>query len=103
MTTPVVAIPWYKSRIIQGVLTIVVTQVVKRVQAKYNVDVTVWGTAVPDVVGAAMDGLSSAAAWWAVHARSSPKVPIPPVVTLTQAGADQVNTAAGVTPKDPSA
>lgn len=97
---PATAIAWYKSRIMVGVLTIVVTQVIKRVQAKYTVDFSIWGTAVPDIVGGIMDGISSIAAYLALHARTSSKVPIPPVVTLTQGGADKVNAQAAKSIED---
>jgi hypothetical protein len=86
-----VAIPWYRSRIMQGLLTVLVTQLIKHVQGHYNVDISVWGSAVPDIVNGTMDGVGLAALAWAGHARVAPRVPIPQVVTLTKAGADHVN------------
>ena len=86
-----VAIPWYRSRIMQGLLTVFVTQLVKHVQSHYNIDVSIWGTAVPDIVNGVMDGVGVAALAWAGHARVAPQVPIPQVVTLTKAAADEVN------------
>ena len=86
-----IALPWYKSRIIQGLLTVFVTQVVKHVTDHYHIDLTVWGTAVPDIVNGTMDGIGFVALAWAGHARVSPKVPIPNVVTLTQNKADNIN------------
>lgn len=98
---PQVALPWYRSRIMQGLLTILATQLVKHVQAHYALDISVaWGSAVPDIVNGAMDGIGALALGWAAHARVSPKVPIPPVMTLTKGAADELNAA---TPPLPAA
>lgn len=85
------AIPWYRSRITQGLLTVLFSQVVRRIQSKYSIDLSVWGTSVVDLVNGTTDGLSLIALYWAAHARLSPKVPIPPVVTLTKSAADELN------------
>jgi hypothetical protein len=89
--SPDIAMPWYRSRILQGILTVAVTQLVKHVAAHYDIDMTVWGTAVPDIVNGAMDGMSAIALAWAAHARISPTVPIPPVITGTKGAADKIN------------
>lgn len=83
------AIPWYKSRILQGLLTIVVSQIVARVQAQFHVDFM--GISVTDIVNWLMDAITAGAVYWATHARVVPAVPIPPVVTLTKSAADQMN------------
>lgn len=83
------AIPWYQSRILQGLLTIVVSQVISRVQARYHVDFM--GMSVTDIVGWIMDAISAAGVYWATHARVAPSVPIPAVITLTKAQATEAN------------
>lgn len=88
MTDPV-AVPFYKSRILQGILTIVITQLVARIQSRYHVDFM--GISVTDIVNWVMDALSTAGAYWAAHARVASDVPIPPVVTLTKANAQEIN------------
>lgn len=87
----VTAIPFYKSRILQGLLTIVVTQVIAKVTAQYHIDFAVLGLTADNIVQWIMDGISAGAVYWATHARVAPQVPIPPVVTLTQTGADKAN------------
>lgn len=86
------AIVWYRSRIMQGLLTILATQLVKHAQSHYSLDISaMWGSAVPDIVNGTMDGIAALALMWAGHARVSPKVPIPSVVTLTKSSADSIN------------
>jgi hypothetical protein len=87
--TDTMAIPWYKSRILQGLLTIVVTQIVAKVQSQWHVDFM--GISVTDIVSWLMNIISAGAVYWATHARVAPTVPIPPVVTGTQAQADVIN------------
>lgn len=84
-----VAVPWYRSRILQGLLTIVVSQVVARVQAQFHIDFM--GMSVTDIVNWLMDAITAGAVYWATHARVAPAVPIPPVVTFTKSAADQMN------------
>lgn len=95
MTDPV-ALPWYRSRILQGLLTIVVSQLVARIQTQFHIDFM--GMSVTDIVNWLMDAITAGAVYWATHARLAPQVPIPPVVTLTKSAADQLNTPP---PKDP--
>jgi len=83
------AIPWYKSRILQGILTIIFTQVIARVQSLYHIDFM--GMSVTDIVNWLMDVISAAGAYWATYARVMPSVPIPPVVTLTKSAAEAAN------------
>ena len=85
----VTAIPWYKSRILQGLLTIVVSQVVAKVQAQWHIDFQ--GMSVTDIVSWLMDAISAFGVYLATHARVAPSVPIPPVVTGTQSQADVIN------------
>lgn len=85
------AIPWYKSRILQGILTVAVTQLIGRVQAQYHVDLSVMGISVTDIVSWLMDMISAGALAWAAHARIALSVPIPPVVTLTKSEAEAAN------------
>lgn len=83
------ALPWYRSRILQGLLTILVSQAVARVQAQFHIDFM--GMSVTDIVNWLMDAITAGAIYWATHARVAPAVPIPPVVTLTKSEADQIN------------
>jgi hypothetical protein len=94
------ALPWYRSRILQGLLTIVVSQIVARVQAQFHIDFM--GMSVTDIVNWLMDAITAGAVYWATHARVAPQVPIPPVVTLTQNQADQINGAPNETPVPPA-
>jgi hypothetical protein len=90
---PPVAIPWYRSRIMQGLVTVVVTQLVAKIEAHYHVDLSVLGISVDDAVQGVMNAIAAFAAYWAIHARVSPAVPIPQIVTVTAAKAEQLNTA----------
>jgi hypothetical protein len=94
------AVVWYKSRILQSLLTIVVTQIIAKVTAQYHIDFAVLGLTADNIVQWIMDGISAAAVYWATHARVAPQVPIPPVVTLTQTGADKANIAPLFSPKE---
>lgn len=97
-----VALPWYRSRILQGILTVAATQLVKHVSTHYSLDImTVWGTAVPDIVNGVMDGISALALGWAAHARISPKVPIPQIITGTKDTADKINAMVADATPDP--
>lgn len=83
------AIPWYKSTILRGVLTIVVTQVLAHAQAQFHFDAQVMGLNVNDVVGYIMDLISAGALAYMTHGRVTQKST--PTITGTQAGADQIN------------
>ena len=95
----VTAIPWWKSRILQGLLAIVVSQVTARLVKNYGVDML--GLTNADIVSWLMDAISALGVYWTTHARVAPAIPIPPVVTGTQATADRIN-AIQETPCDPS-
>ncbi len=84
------ALPWYRSAVLQGILTVIVTQLIGRVQAKYHVDLSVFGLNVNDIVSWAMDALSAAALAYAAHARVAKPLP---AITGTQASADKANAA----------
>ena len=45
-----VAIPWYKSKILQGVVTGIVAQLISRLQSQYHLDLTVYGLTANDLV-----------------------------------------------------
>jgi hypothetical protein len=82
------AIPWYKSRILQALLTVVVTQVAAKISAQYHIDFVVLGLDANSVVQWLMDVISAGAVAYATHARVAK--PTPPI-TLTQTGADKAN------------
>lgn len=90
MTDPV-ALPWYRSRIIVGIATIVATRLLDYAQKQWHVDASVFGVTVTDLVSFMLDGIAAVSAYVALHARVAPSITIPPVVTLTQNKADQIN------------
>lgn len=91
------AIAWYRSHILQGILTVVVSQVIAKVTAQYHIDFAVLGLDVNSVVEWLMNIISAAAVAYATHARVTK--PIPPV-TLTKTEADKANTAPLFSSKD---
>jgi hypothetical protein len=94
------SIPWYKSRILQGILTIVVTQLIAKITGMWHIDFAVLGLDVNSIVEWLMNIISAAAVAYATHARATK--PIPPI-TLTQTGADKANlTAPPFSPKETS-
>lgn len=89
MTEPMpAAIPWYKSTVLRGVLTIVVTQIVNYLQGHFHIDAQVLGLSVNDVVGWMMDVISAGALAYMTHGRITQKAA--PAITATQSKADQV-------------
>ena len=44
------AMPWYRSTVFRGILTIIVTQLVGKAQAQYHLDTAVLGISVTDIV-----------------------------------------------------
>lgn len=80
------AIPWYKSSVISGVLTIVVTQALSRLSTRYHIDFALFGLNVSVIVNWLMDLISAGAAYFVLQARRTQKTA--PVVTLTQKAAD---------------
>lgn len=87
--TPPAAIPWYRSTVLVGILTAVCTQVIARVQAKYHVDLAVFGINANDLAGWVLDGISAAAVAWAAHGRVTQKAS--PQVTLKPSTAKAIN------------
>lgn len=82
------AIPWYRSAVLRGILTIIVTQLISRITAQYHIDASLFGLNIADVVNWLMDAISAGAAAYAVHGRVAK--PVPPV-TLTKTDADKAN------------
>ena len=78
---PVQSIPWYRSAVLQGLLTVVVSQSVARLQSHYHIDFSIMDVSVTDVVNWLMDMISAAALAYAAHGRIAK--PTPPV-TLTK-------------------
>lgn len=91
MGTETVALPWYKSRILRGLLTIVVTQLIAKITAQYHINFAILGLDINSIVEWLMNLISAGAVAYATHARVAPSVPIPPVITLTKASADAKN------------
>ena len=88
-----VAIPWYKSKILQGILTGIVAQIVARLQSVYHIDITVWGLDVPSLVQWLMDLITAGAIAYTTHARVTQKSA--PAVVATKKQADDINKEAG--------
>jgi len=101
MTDPV-ALPWYRSRIIVGIATIIATRLLDYAQKQWHFDASVFGLTVTDIVSFILDGIVAISAYVALHARVAPTIPIPPVVTLTKTAADQINGAPHETPVPPA-
>lgn len=76
------SIPWYRSKILVGVLTAIAAQVLSRVQAKYHVDASVYGINANDLATWALDAISALGAGLAVHGRATQKAA--PAITLTK-------------------
>jgi hypothetical protein len=83
-----VAIPWYKSAVLRGILIAVLTQVLDKVQIRYHMNLSVFGLNAQDVADWAMDAITAAAVGYAAHGRVTKPSP---VVTLTKAKADTIN------------
>lgn len=93
------AIPWYKTAVIRGILIAVFTQIIARVAAKFHMDVAALaalGLDANTLTEIALDGISTAAAAYALHGRVVKPLP---AVTLNQKQADAINAAAQ--PVDP--
>ncbi len=84
---PPAAMPWYKSTVLRGVLTIVVTQIVSHAQAQYHFDTQLLGLGVNDIVSWVMDLISALA--YMTHGRVTQKSA--PTITASQSTADQIN------------
>jgi hypothetical protein len=97
---PAIAVPWYRSRIIVGIATIVASRLLDYAQKRWHFDAALFGVSVTDLTSLILDGIAGVAAYVALHARIAPTIPIPPVVTLTQTAADQANTAPLFSPKE---
>jgi hypothetical protein len=92
------AIPWYRSHILQGILTVVVTQLIAKITALWHINFALFGLDVNSIVEWLMNIISAAAVAYATHARATK--PIPPI-TFTQTGADKANlTASPLSPKE---
>jgi hypothetical protein len=98
---PPAAIPWYKTAVIRGILIAAFTQLLAGVARKFHMDVGALAAIGLDpntLTEIALDGISAAAAAYAVHGRVVKPLP---AVTLTKKQADAVNAAAAA-PADPS-
>lgn len=93
---PTVVIPWYKSAILKGVVVLLCTQIIDRLQKQYHIDFTVFGITPNDAADWILEYVvTPAAGLYIVHARVTK---VSPPVTLTKAAA----VAANSTPKDPT-
>ncbi len=95
------AVPWYKSRIVVGIATIIATRLLDYAQKQWHFDASIFGITVTDLVTFILDGIAAVSAYVALHARVAPQIPIPPIVTLTQGTADHINGASHETPVPP--
>ena len=85
------AIPWYRSTVFRGILTIVVTQAINKSQAEFHFDATVLGLGVNEVVGWIMDLISAGALAYMGHGRAT--ATSLPTLTGTKSAADEINVA----------
>lgn len=83
-----VAIPWYKSAVLKGILIAVITQLIDKIQIHYHMNLSLFGLNPQDIADWAMDAISAAAMGYAVHGRVTKPAP---VVTLTKAKAEAIN------------
>ena len=94
VNAPPAAIPWYKTAVIRGILIAFFTQVIAGVARKFHMDVAglaAIGLDANTLTEIVLDGISTAAAAYALHGRVVKPLP---AVTLTKKGADAVNAAA---------
>lgn len=97
MSTPdpvpgvVPAMPWYQSKVITALVTIVVSQLVGLAARKFAIDITTFGLSVPDIVTFAMNTLAGVAVayGWVGRVATAP-------VTLKKSTADAINAAAPI-------
>jgi hypothetical protein len=88
-TAPPAAAPWYTSKILQGILTIIVTQLIAKITAQFKIDFSVLGLDANSVVAWLMNIISVAGAAYAARAKVTQKAA--PVMTGTKSTADQIN------------
>lgn len=87
---PSAAIPWYRSAVLKGILVLICTQILDRVQKKYQLNLSVFGLDANDLADWILEYVvTPAAGAYIVHARVTK--PSPPV-TLTKAAAVAANT-----------
>jgi len=79
------AMPWYRSKIVVGLVTVVVTQLVDHIQQRYHTNIGVLGFTINDIVSAVCDALGAASAYLILHSRVTQKAA--PQITLTKKGA----------------
>lgn len=94
------AVPWYKTAVIRGILIAAFTQIIAGIARKLHMDVAAlaaFGLDANTLTEIALDGISTAAAAYAIHGRVVKPLP---AVTLTKKQAD-VENAAAVNKVDP--
>lgn len=89
------AIPWYRSAVLQGILTALAAQLLARVKAKYHLDFAVYGVTADAAAQWALDAISAAAIAYAAHGRVAKPLP---ALTLTRGAANAANAADPSTP-----
>lgn len=80
--TPPDAMPWYRSKIIVGILTAVLVQVLARLKAQYHIDFSLYGVTADQAAETVLDVISAIAASIALHGRVSQKAA--PPISLTK-------------------
>lgn len=88
-----VAIPWYKSDIMRGIVTGVVAQLIAKLQAKFHLDLAAWGLSDGTIVTIVMDGITALAIAYTARARLTQKSA--PSITLTAKKAETINSNRG--------
>jgi hypothetical protein len=101
VVAPPVAIPWYKSAVLRGLIAIVVAQLITKAQARYHINFSVFGLDTNSIVDWVMNSISGLAVAYAVHGRVTKANP---QITSTQTKADAINeVTTKVTITDPTA
>lgn len=94
ITATPVAVPWYESKIMRGIVAGVVAQIISRVQSRYHFDLSVFGLSVNDVVSGAMDAITAIAVAYTARARVNQTAT--PAIVLSKPQAAAINETARV-------
>lgn len=102
MNTPapvVVAIPWYKSQVLQGLLIAVVSQGILRIKQQFGIDLTIYGIDANSGAAWLLDVISALAIAYSARARIAS--PLPQVTATTAQAAALNNPPTAAPPETP--
>lgn len=98
-SSPPAAMPWYRSQILQGILTAIIAQLLARLTAKYHIDFSALGITANGAAQWVLDAVSAGAIAYAAHGRITQKAA--PLLTASSARAAAVNSSQTI-PKQPA-